>query len=236
MSLARAQVNLLVRITRERSELHHLRSSIGGLCDGFNGLPRASDDHRESCACEEMHSLLIRCFETAGIDHSNLHIPSSARGGPVIDPETNATYFVRLVTSAHDVEQMTGEEASLRAMALTAPSNLVPRIHAFEVDTDKTAAAMITQYFDLGSRKGQAQTQRQLGQALARMHQVPPEGSQGHIGRYGFEAPTFCGATKQDNTWEEDWATFFRDRRLGDLVRRIKDREICAAWDEVLRR
>lgn len=45
--------------------------------------------------------------------------------------------------------------------------------------------------------------------------------------------PTHCGATQQDNTWEADWATFFRERRLGDLVRRLGDGQITAAWERL---
>jgi fructosamine-3-kinase len=39
--------------------------------------------------------------------------------------------------------------------------------------------------------------------------------------------------TEQDNTWEEDWETFYRDRRLGDLVRRIGDEQVTQAWERL---
>lgn len=48
---------------------------------------------------------------------------------------------------------------------------------------------------------------------------------------YGFPVPTHCGVTQLDNTWEQDWATFFRKRRLGDMVRRLQDKEVDAAWE-----
>jgi fructosamine-3-kinase len=49
--------------------------------------------------------------------------------------------------------------------------------------------------------------------------------------RYGFPVPTHCGATQLDNTWEKDWATFYRERRLGDMVRRLRDEEVDVAWE-----
>lgn len=64
----------------------------------------------------------------------------------------------------------------------------------------------------------------------------PPEGTEGYEGKYGFPVPTHCGATEQDNTWEESWEVFWRDRRLGNLVNRIGDKEINALWEDMKRR
>jgi fructosamine-3-kinase len=49
-------------------------------------------------------------------------------------------------------------------------------------------------------------------------------------GAYGFGVPIFCGPTQQDNTWEASWEVFFRDRRLGDVVRRIGERGVEDLW------
>lgn len=64
----------------------------------------------------------------------------------------------------------------------------------------------------------------------------PPEGTEGYEGKYGFPVPTHCGATEQDNTWEESWEVFWRDRRLGNLVNRIGDKEINALWEDMKRK
>jgi fructosamine-3-kinase len=46
-----------------------------------------------------------------------------------------------------------------------------------------------------------------LGVAIARMHQV--------IGpRYGWHRPNHAGRFRQDNTWSDDWPTFFVERRV----------------------
>lgn len=36
--------------------------------------------------------------------------------------------------------------------------------------------------------------------------------------RFGFPVVTMCGATEQDNTWEDDWETFYKERRLKFII------------------
>lgn len=48
---------------------------------------------------------------------------------------------------------------------------------------------------------------RQIGKSLARIHRVKGDS-------HGFEKNGFCGPLFQDNTPMQNWATFFRDRRL----------------------
>jgi protein-ribulosamine 3-kinase len=117
-------------------------------------------------------------------------------------------------------------------MALTAPT-LVPRLIGLEISEDGGEAGMVSEYFDLSSARS-PEIQKQLGRKLAEMHRVPlPEdgGREGYTGKFGFDVPTFCGVTEQDNRWEEDWGVFFRDRRLGDMVRRIDDKDISKVWE-----
>ena len=46
-----------------------------------------------------------------------------------------------------------------------------------------------------------------LGAGLAQLHRITAD-------RYGWRRDNTIGATPQDNTWSDDWATFFRDRRI----------------------
>lgn len=133
-------------------------------------------------------------------------------------------------------------------------SDIAPRLYRFECLSDGTKAAVLSDYFDLsgGMKEGD---QRELARNLARMH-TPPTidqlqiarfqangldsadvdsetlglGDGGSGAKYGFPVPTHCGVTEQDNTWEEDWAVFFGQRRLGDMVRRIGDKSIEKEW------
>jgi len=46
-----------------------------------------------------------------------------------------------------------------------------------------------------------------LGTALARLHRTTAQA-------YGWHRGNTIGTTPQDNAWTDDWATFFRDRRI----------------------
>jgi fructosamine-3-kinase len=60
-----------------------------------------------------------------------------------------------------------------------------------------------------------------LGQGLAALHRVRGE-------RYGWPADNFIGPLPQTNAWLDDWAAFWRERRLEPQLRRAYD----AGWFE----
>ena len=183
----------------------------------------------------ELHPLTVKCFEKAGIDPFSITITSRGRLTTAKDNTTGLVYLVP-VAKVKAVIQMRGEAASLRAMGRTAPEGFVPHLYAYVESADGSEAAMVTQYFNLNTGKADPVMQRELGRQLAKMHRVPGAGTEGYTGKFGFTVPTHCGVTEQDNTWEEDWATFWRDRRLGELVRTIDDAEISRTWDEMKKR
>ncbi|WVQ79553.1 hypothetical protein IAT38_001652 [Cryptococcus sp. DSM 104549] len=173
----------------------------------------------------QLHPIIAKIFQSANIPPSEL---SPASRGAFTHTPTGKLYFTK---TQRDVPQMRGEIEGLRAMGRTS-QHLVPEVMGFDVDASGKEAGMVTQYFDLGSSRGN-QTQKVLGKKLAEMHHPPPEGTEGYAGKYGFAVPTHCGVTKQDNTWEESWEVFFRDRRLGELVKRIGDSQISGLWKEL---
>ncbi|MEM1245684.1 MAG: fructosamine kinase family protein [Acidobacteriota bacterium] len=59
---------------------------------------------------------------------------------------------------------------------------------------------------------------RRLGRGLARLHRACESE------RFGFEVPTFLGATRQANDWLADWSEFFLSRRLEPLLRAVRGR------------
>ena len=97
---------------------------------------------------------------------------------------------------SRDVPQVIGEAKSLEAMADASESDkdsthsLIPRVYASGKTEDGSKAYLVTDYLDMRGRLG-AKSQRQLGEQLAKMHKngTSPDG------RFGFEVPTFCGAT-----------------------------------------
>jgi fructosamine-3-kinase len=130
---------------------------------------------------------------------------------------------------------MVGEAAGLKAMNLTS-TDLAPEIIALELSEDGREGGMITQYWDLGgSSKSCEEGHRALARKIAGMHTPPPgdAASDGYTGKYGFEVPTHCGVTQLDNTWEESWEVFYRDRRLGDIINRIGDDQINTQWEKM---
>jgi len=59
---------------------------------------------------------------------------------------------------------------------------------------------------------------RQMGAALARIHQVKSDSC-------GYETNGFCGPLFQDNTLTKSWTTFFRERRLLPRIKNAIDSE-----------
>jgi protein-ribulosamine 3-kinase len=170
----------------------------------------------------EIPQILKKALQSAGIDPTTVTVR-----GNVITSADGSTYFAR---TSRDTKQITGEIESLKALAKTG-HDLVPKIYAFEVDEKREEAAMISQYFDLGGGRSIRESQQELARRVAKLH-TTLEGDMPE-GRYGFRVPTHCGVTEQDNTWEDDWEVFFRDRRLGDLVKRIGDDKINNTFEEL---
>ncbi|WOO79803.1 Ketosamine-3-kinase [Vanrija pseudolonga] len=164
-----------------------------------------------------LHPLIAAIFTEAGHDPSLL--PQTATD---ILRTPSGVFYTKVVRGTA-AAQARGEAASLVAMARDAPPGLVPTV--LGVKEDNGSLAMVSSYVD-GSRAPDFQAR--LGAALAAMH------APGRSSRYGFDTPTHCGATEQRNDWNESWEAFFRDQRLGDLVRRLGDARISNLWEEMV--
>lgn len=109
---------------------------------------------------------------------------------------SSSQYFAK---SGSNVSQILGEASGLRAISQAAPG-LCPTVHLAEeseADGGKTAL-FISDYVNLGSSGGKLL--EKLAERMAgEMHN--PEKSK-HVERFGWERPTHCGVTEQDNTWE----------------------------------
>ena len=176
------------------------------------------------------------------------HIEPDARFSgdlPQVTSSSGKTYFAK-AGSPREREQYVGEAESLRAMALAAPG-LVPSLLAFGFVDEKGEEIMDRD----GDREGRpffiseykhltALTERSgatLGRRLAtEMH---GRTSKSPNGRYGFEVPTFCGATRLRNGWYETWERCF-DALVGDLLSTLEARggysDLCGKGREVRQR
>jgi fructosamine-3-kinase/nicotinic acid mononucleotide adenylyltransferase len=64
----------------------------------------------------------------------------------------------------------------------------------------------------------------QFAELLAKMHQISAEthSQSSHNGQFGFDRNNFSIHTEQENTWQNDWCTFFIEQRFKPLVQRMK--------------
>jgi protein-ribulosamine 3-kinase len=140
---------------------------------------------------------------------------------------TGASYFAK-VGSISEREQYVGEAESLKVMNVAAPG-LVPKLFAFGIDDDKGRPYFISEYKDMVSLSEQAAGV--LGKRLAsEMHQF--KSTRG----FGFDVPTFCGATRLANGWSKTWEECF-DKLIAGLLEKLRSRggyeELVAKAEQV---
>jgi fructosamine-3-kinase len=116
--------------------------------------------------------------------------------------------FVKSVPLA-DAAMLDAEAEGLRALAACG-AVVVPEV--LETGTRGDEAFLATTWLDFADApRGAA-----LGRALARLHRI----AQGD--RYGWARDNFIGRAPQVNGWDDDWARFFRDMRLGPQFERAQ--------------
>ncbi|KAJ6504423.1 fructosamine kinase PKL/CAK/FruK [Mycena vulgaris] len=145
---------------------------------------------------------------------------------PRLTSSTGNHYFAKLGFE-REKEQFVGEAESLKHIATAAPG-LAPRMIA--VGSDGNRPYMITEYKDLTSLSDTAA--RRLGTRLATdLHQY-----NGPEKRFGFEVPTYCGATRLQNGWFDSWGDCF-SAMIGDLLSQLAEKggfpSLCAKGEEV---
>lgn len=162
------------------------------------------------------HPLITQVFERAGINPDNLE-----RGTHPRDPETGIRYFIK----TGPIDQLKAEHLSLVHLSKSSPSGFVPR--SFGIAEKDGKGGMVSEFFDLGGKKDQ----RELGLALASAHRHESGRT-----KFGFEVDTFCGVTRQSNSWKDSWTEFYVENRLGDLVTRLNDSSISHEWEKMQQR
>jgi len=109
-----------------------------------------------------------------------------------------------------------GEAESLRAMYAACPG-ICPRVFECSVDPTSQKPLFISEYKKIGSLNKNAAAV--LGGMLADMHMK----GQSSNGKFGFEVPTYCGATKMRNGWHSSWGETY-DRKIADLLETLEKR------------
>lgn len=102
------------------------------------------------------------------------------------------------------------EAEGLEALRAAGSEIVIPAVVAASLPTDGAPALLVLEYLTPAAR-GDRQDDERLGRGLATIHRR-------RAPRFGFPAPSYCGATRQDNGECDSWAEFYGERRLRPLV------------------
>ncbi len=91
----------------------------------------------------------------------------------------------------------------------------IPRVIAASKRDTETPGYLILEYLPPG--RGGEPDDVILGRGLATIHRATRSS-------FGFDAPSYCGATPQDNRESARWIEFYRERRLRPLVEALQFR------------
>ncbi|KAG9119451.1 hypothetical protein FRC07_005512 [Ceratobasidium sp. 392] len=155
----------------------------------------------------------------------------TAANGPRITSSSGSTYYAKAGSSSES-EQYRAETRSLELMSAAAPG-LCPNVVLASHTDDRPF--LISDYRDLSSLSSSAGASSTLARRLAtELHAFKSEN-----GKFGFECPTFCGATKVDNGWYDTWESAY-SAMIGGLLDKLEKRgsykELCVRGREVQER
>ena len=148
---------------------------------------------------------------------------------PIVTSSAGNKYYAKL-GNATESDQYIGEVESLKAIHAAAPG-LAPRVFASGVaagDSNKRPY-FLSEYKDIESLS--VKSAELLGKRLAtELHVFKSDKG------YGFDVPTYCGATRQENGWYESWEECYGSM-IENLLLKLKGRrgstELIAKGEEV---
>jgi len=153
--------------------------------------------------------------------------------------------YVKYNTKAGSRLMFEGEFASLKAIEATGTVR-VPKPLA--IDDYKAGSLLVMEHLELQSMNESSAT---LGLQLAQLHmsnasKIEASGKNSCVGHqdiavhsFGFDMPTCCGFLPLDNTWNDDWLSFYAQQRLAPQMgmEEVKcDREAQEWWGKLQRK
>ena len=105
------------------------------------------------------------------------------------------------------------EARGLDALRAVSGPIVVPRVIAARKRDTETPGLLIIEY--LPSNRGGEADDESLGRGLAAIHRTTRSS-------FGFDAPSYCGPTVQDNRASAGWLEFYRERRLRPVVEALQ--------------
>nr|CAG8459691.1 13399_t:CDS:2 [Entrophospora candida] len=103
-----------------------------------------------------------------------------------------------------------GEMVALNTISSSVPDFAPKALHAASFKDG--GAFLVTTFINLKSSSS-SKHDVLFAKKLALLHSTNSPDN-----RFGFPVVTMCGATEQDNTWESDWETFYKERRLKFII------------------
>ena len=126
--------------------------------------------------------------------------------------ETTAGSFFLKWNGSCAADMFIREAEGLREMRKARPDPLViPEVILFR-EVSVTPGYLLLEYLEDGMTSG---SEEQLGRGLASLHRFGGE-------KFGFHADNYCGLTRQDNSWSDDWPAFFGEKRIWALVEKCR--------------
>ena len=154
----------------------------------------------------------------SGINEKSVRISSfKSIGGGCINHasklETNVGNFFMKWNADFEGDIFIREAESLKELKLAAKDFIkVPEVFAAKT-VDDSPGFLVLEYLE--QSYSSADSDEKLGRGLAMIHQFKHS-------QFGFYNNNYCGATLQNNTWNNNWIEFFRDNRLRFLLNLIQ--------------
>ena len=130
------------------------------------------------------------------INHASEVVTNAGRFFAKWNPTAPADLFIR-------------EAESLAALRKSCTILQLPEV----VYVSDDPPILITTYLE--PSKATAHYDELLGRGIAELHRCTHH-------QYGFDHDNYCGATLQNNRWNDDWVDFFGRQRIEHLVQRIE--------------
>ncbi len=156
----------------------------------------------------------------------------SLRGGCInqaVKLTTNRGIFFAKWSASAPADQFVGEAEALQELGKVSTLLQIPRVILAQTDP----ALLVTTFLEPAGGST-VQQDEQLGRGIAELHRCEHD-------RYGFYHDNYCGATPQDNRWNDNWVDFYGQQRIGHLLilleqkRGLNDSE-RKAYDQLMNR
>ncbi|KAF5368573.1 hypothetical protein D9758_002284 [Tetrapyrgos nigripes] len=150
--------------------------------------------------------------------------------GSTVRSSSGQAYFTKY-GSSREKEQYEGEAESLKAMEAAAP-NLAPKLYTLGI-SDDGRPYFISEYKEMSTRLDSEAAVVLAKRLATELHAYTS--SKG----FGFQVPTYCGATRLENGWYDTWEECCRTL-IGNLLRSLRRQgryeELCTKGEQILER